>query len=72
MEKKLYAEGRVKEDVMYKKLFEKGHIGSLTLKNRVVMTAMTTGYAGLDGAPDSQVLRPLRSFSVQTPLTRSR
>lgn len=55
MEKKLYAEGRVKEDVMYKKLFEKGHIGSLTLKNRVVMTAMTTGYAGLDGAPTEQL-----------------
>lgn len=40
---------------MYKKLFEKGHIGSLTLKNRVVMTAMTTGYAGLDGAPTEQL-----------------
>lgn len=40
---------------MYKKLFEKGHIGSLTLKNRVVMTAMTTGYAGLDGTPTEQL-----------------
>ena len=32
-----------KEVYMYPKLFEKGHIGSLTLKNRAVMTAMTTG-----------------------------
>ena len=40
---------------MYPKLFEKGHIGSLTLKNRAVMTAMTTGYAGLDGAPTEQL-----------------
>ena len=31
---------------MYSKLFERGQIGSLTLKNRAVMTSMTTGYAG--------------------------
>lgn len=42
---------------MYPRLFEKGHIGSLTLKNRTVMTSMTTGYAGLDGAPTEQLCR---------------
>lgn len=40
---------------MYSRLFEKGHIGTLTLKNRAVMTSMTTGYAGLDGAPTEQL-----------------
>ncbi|MBR0385023.1 MAG: NAD(P)-binding protein, partial [Erysipelotrichaceae bacterium] len=40
-----------------KKLFEKGYIGKLQLKNRVVMTAMTTGYAGLDGAPTEQLTK---------------
>lgn len=40
---------------MYSKLFERGQIGSLTLKNRAVMTSMTTGYAGLDGAPTEQL-----------------
>ena len=40
---------------MYPSIFRKGHIGSLTLKNRVVMTSMTTGYAGLDGQPTEQL-----------------
>lgn len=40
---------------MYTKLFEKGYLGSVCLKNRVVMTAMTTGYAGLDGTPTEQL-----------------
>ena len=40
---------------MYSKLFERGQIGPLTLKNRAVMTSMTTGYAGLDGAPTEQL-----------------
>lgn len=34
-----------------KRIFEKGYIGSCQIKNRVVMTAMTTGYAGMDGKP---------------------
>ncbi len=42
---------------MHSRVFEKGHIGALTLKNRVVMTSMTTGYAGLDGAPTEQLCR---------------
>jgi len=40
---------------MYSRLFERGRIGTLTLKNRAVMTSMTTGYAGLDGAPTEQL-----------------
>lgn len=40
-----------------KRLFEKGYIGTCQIKNRVVMTAMTTGYAGLDGAPTEQLTR---------------
>lgn len=39
------------------KLFEKGYIGSCQIKNRVVMTAMTTGYAAEDGKPTEQLLR---------------
>ncbi len=39
------------------KLFEKGYIGSCQIKNRVVMTAMTTGYAGQDGKPTEQLVR---------------
>ncbi len=42
---------------MYNHLFEKGHIGSVQIKNRIVMTAMTTGYAGLDGTPTEQLCR---------------
>ncbi len=40
-----------------KRLFQKGYIGKCQIKNRVVMTAMTTGYAGLDGAPTEQLTR---------------
>ena len=40
---------------MYDKLFTPAKIGSCTIKNRVVMTAMTTGFAGLDGAPTEQM-----------------
>lgn len=39
------------------KLFEKGYIGSCQIKNRVVMTAMTTGFAGQDGQPTEQLVR---------------
>lgn len=33
----------------YEKLFEKGKIGKLTLKNRIVMTPMGTGFAAASG-----------------------
>jgi len=39
------------------KLFEKGYIGTCQIKNRVVMTAMTTGFAGQDGQPTEQLIR---------------
>lgn len=32
----------------YEKLFEKGKIGKLTLKNRIVMTPMGTGFAAFN------------------------
>ena len=34
---------------MYEKLFEKGRIGNVELKNRLVMTPMGTNLAELDG-----------------------
>jgi 2,4-dienoyl-CoA reductase-like NADH-dependent reductase (Old Yellow Enzyme family)/thioredoxin reductase len=37
-------------------LFEKGRIGSLTLKNRIVMPAMGTGLAGPDGEMNDHVI----------------
>ena len=33
----------------YEKLFEKGKIGKLTLKNRIVMPPMGTGFAAASG-----------------------
>lgn len=39
------------------KLLEKGYLGTCQIRNRSVMTAMTTGYAGLDGAPTEQLTR---------------
>ena len=39
------------------KLLEKGYLGTCQIKNRAVMTAMTTGYAGLDGTPTEQLSR---------------
>ncbi len=39
------------------KLLEKGYLGTCQIRNRTVMTAMTTGYAGLDGAPTEQLTR---------------
>lgn len=38
------------------KLFEKGYVGKMRLKNRVFMTAMTTGFAGKDGKPTDQLV----------------
>ncbi len=39
------------------KLLETGWLGTCQIKNRAVMTAMTTGYAGLDGTPTEQLTR---------------
>ncbi len=39
------------------KLLEKGYLGTCQIRNRTVMTAMTTGYAGLDGTPTEQLSR---------------
>ena len=33
----------------YEKLFEKGKIGKLTIKNRIVMPPMGTGFAAASG-----------------------
>ncbi len=38
-------------------LLEKGYLGTCQIKNRAVMTAMTTGFAGLDGTPTEQLSR---------------
>ncbi|MFV0362962.1 MAG: FAD-dependent oxidoreductase [Suipraeoptans sp.] len=42
---------------MYNKLFEKGQIGPVRLKNRVVMTSMTLGYAELNGEASETLIR---------------
>ncbi|MBY0148906.1 NAD(P)/FAD-dependent oxidoreductase [Neobacillus niacini] len=41
----------------YTNLFSKGRIGSLELKNRVVMTAMGTGFANQDGTPSERIVK---------------
>lgn len=41
---------------MYDKLFSEGKIGSLTLKNRLVMSPMGIGLAELDGRPSEEML----------------
>jgi len=41
---------------MYPKLFEKGKIGKLEIKNRLVMTAMENGLASLDGTPTDELI----------------
>src|SRR5262249_55565249 len=38
------------------KLFEPIRIGSMTVKNRIVMSPMTTGYAGLDQLPTPRLV----------------
>lgn len=43
--------------VKYTKLFEKGHIGNLTLRNRVTMTAMGNGLATWDGEASPELIR---------------
>ena len=42
---------------MYKKLSEKGYIGRLKLKNRVVMTAMGVSLAGSNGEASDDIIR---------------
>jgi len=41
----------------YEKLFEKGKIGSLRLKNRIVMPAMGTGFATSTGEASDEIIR---------------
>lgn len=41
----------------YPKLFEKGRIGKLTLKNRIVMPAMGTGFASSGGEASDEIIR---------------
>lgn len=41
----------------YKKLFEKGKIGNLTLKNRIVMPPMGTGLAEISGEANENIIR---------------
>ena len=41
----------------YQKLFQKGQIGTLKLKNRVVMPAMGTGFASTTGAASNDIIR---------------
>ena len=41
----------------YEKLFSEGQIGSVQLKNRVVMSPMVLGTGGLDGTPGEQMMQ---------------
>ena len=41
---------------MYERLFSKGKIGSVTLKNRLVMSPMGIGLANLDGTPSEDMI----------------
>ncbi len=41
---------------MYPKLFEAGNIGSVTMKNRLVMSPMGVGLANLDGTPSDDMI----------------
>lgn len=42
---------------MYEKLFSRGQIGNVELKNRLVMTPMGTNLAELDGTPGPAMLK---------------
>ena len=42
---------------MYNKLFEKGQIGSVRIKNRTVMTSMTLGYPHTNGEASDTLIR---------------
>lgn len=41
----------------YPKIFEKGQIGKLKLKNRIVMPAMGTGFASATGEASEELIR---------------
>lgn len=41
----------------YEALFQKGQIGPMRLKNRIVMPAMTMGFAGLNGEVTETLIR---------------
>ena len=41
----------------YEKLFQKGRIGSLTIRNRTVMTPMGTDFASPDGTASMRLIR---------------
>lgn len=41
----------------YQKLFEKGHIGNLKLKNRIVMPPMETGLASISGEASEDIIK---------------
>ena len=41
---------------MYEKLFEPGKIGTVTVKNRLVMSPMGIGLANLDGTPSEDMI----------------
>ncbi|WP_462410095.1 oxidoreductase [Neobacillus sp. Marseille-QA0830] len=41
----------------YSNLFTSGKIGTLEIKNRVVMTAMGTGFANPDGTPSERIIK---------------
>ena len=41
---------------MYDRLFSQGKIGSVTLKNRLVMSPMGIGLANLDGTPGEDMI----------------
>lgn len=41
----------------YEKLFQKGKIGKLTIKNRIVMTPMGTGFAAASGEASEEITR---------------
>lgn len=41
----------------YSKLFEKGRIGKLELKNRIVMTPMGTGFANSNGEASNEIIK---------------
>ena len=49
---------------MYDKLFEKGKIGNVELKNRLVMTPMGTNLANLDGTPGAAMIKYYEDSSL--------
>ncbi len=53
---------------MYNKLFEKGRIGKLELKNRLVMPAMGVNYSSAEGeatAQEKEISDHLESFLMR-------